>query len=133
MHIIISLALVLSSTAVFADTYKFCFEPWAPYGQRNEKGESSGSTVEFYQTAFKKMGHELTFVQLPPERCWDGVKDGSIDGMLFDSAGQVPGLLETKIVTEYWMLAAIVPESFKGSKYTGLAQFKGKTVGVTKG
>ncbi len=77
MHIIISLALLLSSTAVFADTYRFCFEPWAPYGQRNEKGESSGSTVEFYQTAFKKMGHELTFVQLPPERCWDGVKDGS--------------------------------------------------------
>ena len=43
------------------------------------------------------------------------------------------GIIETKIVTEYWMLAAIVPEAFKGDKYSGLGQFKGKTVGTTKG
>lgn len=120
MRIIISLVLAVASTSATADTFKFCFEPWIPYGTRSEKGESSGSTVEFYQAVFKKMGHEITFLQLPPERCWDSVKDGSIDGMLFTTASAVPGVLDSKIVTEYWMLAALVPETSKEKNFPDL-------------
>jgi polar amino acid transport system substrate-binding protein len=130
-HILLALSMAISAQAQAA-AYKFCFEPWDPYGVRDDKGQMSGVTIEFYTEAFKKAGHELTFVQVPAERCYDDVKSKRMDGLIFNTCGAQSGTHDLKTQTEYWMVGAIVPESFKGDKFTGIEQFKGKKVGVTK-
>ena len=130
-HILLVLSMAISAQAEAA-AYKFCFEPWDPYAIRDDKGQMSGVTIEFYTEAFKKSGHELTFVQVPAERCYDEVKSKRMDGLIFNTCGALPGTHDLKTQTEYWMVGAIVPESFKGDKFTGIEQFKGKKVGVTK-
>jgi ABC-type amino acid transport substrate-binding protein len=120
------------SSAALADNFKFCFEPWEPYGMRDDKGVTSGIVIDFYQQIFTKLGHKLEFVQMPPARCYDQAKTGGVDGFICNSPGTVPEVIDLKFTEEYWMLAAIVPEHSTLTNFTGIEQFKGKTVGVTK-
>jgi ABC-type amino acid transport substrate-binding protein len=126
--------LISVSSSAFADKFTFCYEPWAPYAESTGATTGTGASIEFIDSVMKALGHTVDFKTIgSPERCAAEVSAGKLDAMMFASAGQVKGGVESATVTEYWLIAAIVNESNPLTKFSSLADFSGKTVGVVKG
>ena len=127
------LAAIFFAQTTLADNLKICFESWRPYAEIGANKVAEGSTIDFWNEAAKKAGHSIEWVKMPPERCWVEVKSGKMSGSLFGSPGDHKELVYTKTITEYWLVAAIVNAANPMTKFNGIDEFKGKSVGTTSG
>lgn len=110
-----------------AETIKVCYETWKPYIFADGQGRVTGIDHDLLSAAAKDLGHQIEYVAQPFKRCLAEVRAGRMDIVLSVSRGK-KGILESSVVSAYWILSAIVRLDSALTEPVPLENLRGKKV-----
>ncbi|QNM97249.1 substrate-binding periplasmic protein [Chitinimonas koreensis] len=126
-------ALLLAlSMPLQAAKYVVCGVEWVPFTIPGGGGFDRGVTVEVHTEAFKRIGSEVEFRNVPWERCKSSVAKGEYTALMDGSADPAAGLIVGPVPNAFYPTAIFVRKDFPGDTFSWEAM-KGKTVGTVRG
>ena len=120
--------MVVASQAQATDL-RFCFNDWPPY-VFSEDGGAEGISVDITRRAAAVAGLEVSFEELPWNRCLEMVRQGAFDGVL--DAAERPEFLQGPASYSVYTNTFWVHEDSPVQRFA-FSAFEGGTVGLVSG
>ncbi|HEY9104928.1 transporter substrate-binding domain-containing protein [Chitinimonas sp.] len=130
------LPLALSLLAVLpcraGDKLRVCYDDWPPYAAYTPAQGHQGLTLALLRQVFGELHIELSFQSATQSRCLKAAQTGLADMLLFSDQQQLPDWGRSQTPTEFWLLAAWVPQDSPLRRYTSIQQFHDQRVGMVR-
>lgn len=128
----IFLLLLLPSSLLQGSTLNACFSHWPPYSYLDDNGQAKGLSIQVYKTIAAKAGFELSFTELPWQRCKGSLSTGRYDAVV-DGGPSIPDSLYSSLRPIVWVQMVWVHNEYPSEEYKDYAQFTNTRIGHNRG